>query len=142
MNAKEYLEKVGIMEKQFDSMLENYEALKSVAESTITKLSGMPHAGDNYRKIENFAVKLVCLEEKIQAEAQKLFDIKNEALYYISLLEDPAERSILRKHYILGNSYRKIACESNYARAYVYDKKDDALENLSKILNEKIPNKN
>ena len=134
MNAKEFLRQIEVLDKKIDSMIGNYETLKSIAESTTTKLSGMPHGGGERRKMENLVVKMACLEENIQAEVEKLSNMQSQATEYISMLEDFFERTLLIKRYINKCSWKIIACELNCSRTYIYKKHLSALENLDDIL--------
>ena len=137
MNAKEYFEQIYCLERHLDDSIESYETIKSIAESTTAKLSGMPGGGGENRKQENLIVKMVCLEEQIHADVQRLEELKTQAIDCIYMLEDPMQRKVIEKRYLKNCSWNKIICELNSSRSYAFAKGAAGLKNLDKIMENK-----
>lgn len=78
--------------------------------------------------------------EKLDAQARKvneawdtLISMRDEAEALINLEEDMQRRCVLWRYYILGESWERIASETNFTLRYVYILHVQALQDLEKL---------
>ncbi|QGT99521.1 hypothetical protein SYNTR_0928 [Candidatus Syntrophocurvum alkaliphilum] len=136
MKAKEYLSQGIWLDQIIDSKLEQLESLKSLATKvtatfTHTKVSG----GNDVRSpAENAIVKVIDLENEINADIDRLVDLKREILETINKVNDLNYRLLLEMRYISGKSWEEISADLGYERSWVFRVHGKAL----KVIEQKL----
>jgi hypothetical protein len=72
MTAKEYLSQVGKIQTRIKCLSEQVQFMREAAENVTSVISDMPRSPNrNTSRLENSVVRIVDLEEKLQAELDK-----------------------------------------------------------------------
>lgn len=113
MTAKEYLRQAYRLDHRIDSDIAEMERLREMACSV-----GSPgfeeHHNPNRPTEAPFVralEKVWCMEEKINAEIDRLVDLKAQIRGVIEAVSDPNERMVLRYRYIHNMTWERIGDE-------------------------------
>ena len=130
-SAQNFLEQSWRLNEEIDCKIEQLDVLNALAGKTTGTLSGMPHAaGHEGSKLEDIIVKIVDLQEEINADIDRLVDLKTEIIQVINSVPDEDCRCVLEKHFLQGKSYSVIGLEMKYDKDYVYKKIKKALKKI------------
>lgn len=132
MTAKEYLNQVFRKNKSIDADLLEVQQLRSLAES----IGAIDYAKDRVQStptnaLENSIVKLMTLEEKINAEIDEYVDLKEEIRCKINQLSNDKEQALLKMRYISLLTWEKIAVELDISIRYTYTLHGQALQSFT-----------
>jgi DNA-directed RNA polymerase specialized sigma subunit len=134
MTAKEYREQSWSLDDEIKCKIEQLDVLNTLAKKTTTTLSGMPHAaGHEGSKLEDIIVKIVGLQEEINADIDRLVDLKKEIGQKIALIANPDLRLLLEERYLCKRTWSKISAEMNVANSHVYRLHGAALKAFEEI---------
>jgi len=129
MTAKQYLSQIRPLKIRIATMAEQLELLRAAAECVTPVYSGMPKSSTrNFQKNENVMIRVLEMEEKMQAVFNQLAEI-NEA---IASMNDPMLHSLLVKRYVRGERWEQIAADLFVSLRYVYILHDTALAEIEK----------
>ena len=121
------------LNEEIDCKIEQLDVLNTLAVKTTSTLAGMPHApGHGGSKLENIIVKIVDLQEEINADIDRLVDLKKEIMRLIALVEDKDQRLILEKRYLCGEPWTKIAVVLNVTNRRLYYLHELAIAEIQK----------
>ncbi len=110
MNAKEYLSQIRFIDRLVDSKLEQLERWKSIATKATATLSDMPRSDSpDLQSLETTVVKMVDMEREINADIDRLVDLKREANTVLQCVECPQYRMLLELRYFSGYTWEQIA---------------------------------
>ena len=133
-SAKDFLEQSWRLNEEIDCKIEQLDVLNALAGKTTSTLSGMPHApGHEGSKLEDIIVKIVDLQEEINADIDRLVDLKKEMMRMIALVEDKDQRLILELRYLCWKPWDEIEVRMNLSKSGVYYLKINALKSFEKI---------
>lgn len=135
MNAKEYLSQTFIINKRINSKLQQVEALRRLAlkvnstfeEDKVTKTR-------KQSPMEDAIVKIIDLENEINADIDELIDIKRKIAREISLLSDENYRMILELRYVALMKWEEISVATGYDLRWVYRIHRKAIKEFEKPL--------
>ena len=88
---------------------------------------------NNADTITDTMLKIVDLEEKINADIDKLVEMKGLARDKIERMENDVEKVILYKRYFNNESFENIAVECGYSWRHIHRLHGEALKNFDKI---------
>ncbi|MEW6855959.1 hypothetical protein DIX90_09570 [Streptococcus iniae] len=91
-------------------------------------------------RTENKIVDTLGMKDNILDQIQVLIVDRNKLIEYISMADDPEERSILHSWYVLGKSWGEIADQFEISQSKIFNKKRQAIQNACKKINEKTLN--
>ena len=116
----------------FISVLEELARLKelSVSVSAPVISERVQSSRLNDAPFVRFFLKIRDLEEKIDAEIDRLVDLKAEIRNVIDRVKDPDEQMVLRYRYINGMSWEQISNELSADRTTVYRWHNMALQHV------------
>ena len=101
MNAKEYLSQVMYIDQRINSKLEQVTRLRENVTNCTATLSDMPRPDSpNKQRMEETICKIVDLEHEINADIDRLVDLKAEARKAINAVTDPDQQLILELRYL------------------------------------------
>ena len=110
MTAKEYLKQAYLLDHRINADIAEMERLRKMAYSI--RASGTePHYGTTHMAEAPFTrtlEKLWAMEEQINAEIDKLVDLKAQIMSVISSLNDPDERMVLQYRYVENMTWEQI----------------------------------
>ena len=135
MTAKEYLGQAYRLNEQINCKIEQLSCLNDLATKATSTLTGMPHnPNKGGSSLENTITKIIDLQEEINADIDRLVDLKAEMMARIKSVEDVDQRFILEKRYLCWASWAEIAVEMNISMRWLYRQHDQALEEIEKNL--------
>lgn len=113
------------------------EEIMTLATKVTTNLSPEPGGGgDSSRKVENWAMKLSELDEKIDEQINIFSDVADEVMTLISLMPECTEKGIIYDRYITGLTFDKLARKNGYSESHTFLLHRRGIETLAKILAE------
>ena len=131
MNAKEYLSQVMYIDRRIDSKLEQVMSLREAATKATATLSDMPRPDSpNIRSMEDTIVKIIDLENEINADIDQLVDLKRDIVTIIKAVENPEYQTLLELRYLCFKTWEQIAVEMNYSIQHIYRLRDKALTQI------------
>ena len=134
--AKKYLQQVELCDRRINNKLEDLARLREQATSVTANLSavGGGFGGGHGDKVGTNAVKIVDLNNEINADIDKCVDIKREVMEIIDKVDDPDYYDILHKRYIHFKTWEQIAEEMHADVRTITKKHGPALQAVAEIL--------
>lgn len=95
----------------YQHMLEDeIEVLRSDAERVTTCMSGMPgRGGPNVDRLPRAVERIEKAQKKLAQQLDSCLETRMEVMHSIMALGDTAEQEVLRRRYVMGQSYTDIA---------------------------------
>lgn len=137
MKAKEYLLQVKKLDRMINNKLIEIEMWKSIASGTSAKADGeRVQSSSNQQKMEDAICKYISIESELDADIDRLVNIKMEVISTIEQLKVD-EYDVLHKEYIQYKELDEIAEDMEKTYSWVTTIKGKALKNLQDILDER-----
>ena len=131
MNAKEYLSQAMYIDQRINSKLEQVTRLRENVTNCTATLSDMPKPDSpNKQRMEETICKIVDLEREINADIDRLVDLKAEARKAINAVSDPVQQLILELRYLCYKPWREIMEELGLSETSIYRIHGEALKNF------------
>jgi len=131
MTAKEYLGQAYRLDQRINSKLEQVMSLRDLTTKATATMSDMPGGGSrNVFKMQDIIGKIVDLENEINADIDRLVDLKREMVVAIKAVADPECQTLLELRYLCFKSWEQIAVAMGYGVRHVYKLHNTALENF------------
>ena len=131
MTAKEYLSQVGKIQNRIKCLSEQVQFMRDAAECVSSVISDMPRSPNrNISRMENSVIRIVDLEDRLQAE----FDLLTEINQTISSLPDPTEQGVLIKRYLNHLRWDEIASDLDVSNRRALQIHQSALDSVDAIL--------
>ena len=110
MKAKEYLSQVFLLNKRIDSKLAQLSVLKDIATKTTSVLGGdvVSHTR-NVHGGEDVIIKIIDMENGINADIDHLVDLKHEVSQAIGMISSLPCQLVLEYRYLCSQSWEEIA---------------------------------
>ena len=132
MNAKEYLSQAFHIDQRIDSKLAQVMRLRESATKCTQTISDMPRASSpNLQTLESTICKIVDLENEINADIDKLVDLKAEARRVINEVSDPDQQLILELRYLCYKPWAEIMEALGYSEPTIYRLHGEALKKIT-----------
>lgn len=129
MTAKAYLMEINIERRRLDDMAERIERNRTQAERLSQQLTGMPHGGSGATPDEMW-LRIVDESRELDAARAQLRLREEEAEKIIAMLNDAKYERVLRRRYLLGHAWPKIAREMHYTIDGIFTLHGRALQRL------------
>lgn len=131
MTTKEYLGQAYRIEQRINCKPEQVASLHDLAEKATSTLSDMPHSPNrNIHSMENVIVKLMDMENEINAEIQELIKIKEDIKATIKAVDDKECAMLLELRYICQKPWEDIADIMCYSVGYLHELNRKALKKI------------
>lgn len=131
MTAKEYLGQAYRIDQRINSKLEQVTSLRNLATKATSTLSDIPPSGTpNVHRMEDVIVKIVDMENEVNADIDKLIDLKQEIMRTINAVENPEYHTLLELRYLCFKSWEEISVKMGYTRRHLYRMRDAALQKI------------
>lgn len=132
-----YDEKIRWLRRYRDSLRhqlvleQEVEALRSEAVRVTPLLSGMPGAGGDGGKLPRDVERIDEARGKLQQQIRDCLTVYAEIVDAINHVSNPLDRDILRRRYILGQKWERIAVDipMDYSNVHRHHRK--AIENIA-----------
>lgn len=114
MTAKEFLNQAYRIDQRINSKLEQVATLRELATKTSVTLSDMPgNPNEGESRVEKTVVKIIGMEEEINADIDRLVTLKQQIMEAISQVEPVECRMLLELRYLCFRTWEDIAGELN-----------------------------
>lgn len=135
MNAKEYLSQAVWLDRMIDSKLEQLEMLKSLAMKVTSSFTKEKISGGNIEKskMESTMVKVIDLEHEINADIDRLVNLKKDIQDTINKMDDINQQLLLELRYLGGKGWDEIAASMGYDPRTVYRIHGKALKEFERM---------
>jgi hypothetical protein len=134
LTAKQYLQQAFRIDQRINSKLEQVQSLRELAEKASSTISDTPRpATPNIHRMEDLIVKMLDLESEINAEAERLVDLKREIVKVVDRVESPELRTLLEMRYLCFKTWEQISVEMNYDIRWVHRLHNRALDEVDRI---------
>ena len=120
MTAKEYLSQAAVLDSEINRKIDRLGDLEALVTKTTSVLRAMPGGGRDDRTFENRMEKYLMLRDEVNADIDRLIDLKREIQSVIDRLDSEDERTVLEEHFLRGKKYEEIAAEKGYHWNSVY----------------------
>lgn len=115
MEAKEYLKSIKRMDTIIDGMIKERDQLRGMRYKITQVLNPVKVSGGGTNEgFTGASNRLLDLEKEINTEIDRFADLKREAGEMLKQLEDPKHYEVLHRHYILYESFERIAADMSY----------------------------
>jgi RinA family phage transcriptional activator len=126
-----YLKRYITLDREIDRKLEEVARLRSKLTRVTEVYSTEPRGGGTiYGKTEEILAKIVDLEREIDADIDRLIEVRDSIKSIIEAVEDDRERLLLQYRYLDGKTFEWIAAEMNYSWRQIHRLHSRALTNL------------
>ena len=135
MNVKEYLSQAMWLDQTINSKIKHVESLRSLAMKVTTDTSRERVSGGPIDRspMEKTIVKIVDLENEINAEIDRLVDLKTDILKSINRLKDPVCQLLLELRYVQGQSWEDVALALGYSERTIFSIHGRALKKFEDV---------
>lgn len=131
MTTKEYLAQAYRIDQRINSKLEQIVSLRELATKATSTLSDTPPSGSrNVHSMEGIIVKMMELENEINADIDVLVDLKKEIMSIIKKINNPEQQTLLELRYLCFKTWEQIAVDMGYSIQNAYKVHDRALGNI------------
>ena len=135
MTAKEYLSQAYWLDRRINSKLEQLSSLNDMAtRSTSVMSDDVVSRTRNVHAMEDVIAKIVDMKAEVNAEIDRLVDLKRDMTRLIKLVKNPQYQLILEMRYLTYKSWREIAEALELDDRYVYKLHGLALREFEKYL--------
>lgn len=130
-NAVEFLSQARHIDVRINNKLEELSSLKALAEKvTVTYRKDMVDGSRDVHKREGIICKIVDLQAAINADIDRLIDLRIAMHERIESLPDAEGRNVLEMRYIKLMKWNEIAAAMGYSLRRVHDFHDRAVQAL------------
>ena len=131
MTAKQYLKQARYLDERINTKITQVSSLHDLAAKATSTLSDMPGSPTrNTHRMEDIIIKILMLENEINADIDHLIDLKDEILSVIKAVDDEECRLLLEKRYLNFEQWEDIAAEMCTGVKNIYRLHDKALKML------------
>ncbi|NDO45986.1 hypothetical protein [Clostridium sp. MD294] len=121
MKAKQYLQQLQKLDSMIEQKLQELYELKKLQgiraiDYTKQKVQCSRQCGADF---ETILIKIIDMENEINAEIDRFIDSKHGIINQIQLLENEKYMQVLYKRYVEYKRLEMVACEMNYTFQYV-----------------------
>lgn len=134
MTKKEYLAQAYRIDQRINSKLEQIVSLRELATKATSTLSDTPPSGTrNVHSMEGIIVKMVELENEINADIDVLIDLKKEIMSCIKSINNPEQQTLLELRYLCFKTWEQIAVDMGYSLQHIFRIHDKALKEINAL---------
>ena len=138
MNAFDYLSQAYMLEQRIQTKLQHVSSLRSLAQ-TVSSFTGnepVVHTR-NVTQLEDTVIKIMEQEQELNAEIDRLVDLKREIMDVLDEVKDMNFRLILEKRYLCVESWPKIGEDMGHSDRWAQLKHQAALRVVQQILDKR-----
>ena len=135
MNALEFLQQAYMLEQRIETKLQEISSLRALAETMRSFAGNEPVCRSrNVTALEDSVIKIMEQEEELNAEIDRLVDLKREIGDVLSEVKDLNFRLILEKRHLCFESWPRIGEEMGHTERWAQIKHRAALRVVQQIL--------
>ena len=135
MTAKEYLSQAYRIDQRINAKLEQLENLRALSRKTTVSYGSEPVSHTrNVTSMEDTIVRLIDLENEINADIDRLVDLKREIYDVLRHVQDPELQLLLELRYLCFKNWSEISVALDLDDRYVFKIHGRALGELARII--------
>ena len=135
LTAKEFLGRAYRLDKRIDCKIQQVASLNELATKATGTLTGMPRSpSPSPSRMEDVIAKIVDMQEKINADIDRLVDTKAEITEVIRSVENDDYRNLLELRYLCFKEWEQLAEEMHFSLRWTYTMHGRALAAVDRIL--------
>lgn len=132
MTAKAYLAQAYRVDQRINSKLEQLSSLRELSTKATATFSDVPPSGTrNVHRMEDVICKIILLEEEINAEIDRLVDLKRDICTIIGEVRNTECQTLLELRYLCFKTWEQIAVLMNYSTKYLFELHARALRSIT-----------
>jgi DNA-directed RNA polymerase specialized sigma subunit len=132
MTLKEYLSQAIKLDRVIDSAILQIEEWKQFSVKSRSFLgTGSNSSYNNSSSVERTVMKIARAEERLNKDIDRYVDLQDDIQNLILTLENHEERALLERHYLLGQTWDKVAEECFVSLRTVHYIHNRALKKLA-----------
>jgi RinA family phage transcriptional activator len=126
-----YLKRYINLDREIERKLEEVARLRSKLARVTEVFTAEPKGGGSiYGKTGEILAKIVDLEKEIDADVDRLIEVRDSIKSIIEAVEDDRERLLLQYRYLDGRTFEEIAVQMHYSWRQIHRLHSRALTNL------------
>lgn len=133
MNAKKYLYQYRNIDDNINDLLEEVAHWRALSTKT-TPPERFEDNGTHSDRVGTAAARIADLEKAINAEVDRLVDVRNEIIGTISEIENTRYRTLIVRYYILRKSWEQVSESFGVSNRTIYYWHINALKIVERIL--------
>ena len=138
MTALEFLSQAYMLDQQIQTKMHQLSSLRSLSESMHSFRASEPVSHTkNVTMLEDAVIKIMEAEQELNAEIDRLVDLKQEIRDVIAEVQDLTLRLILEKRHLLFQSWKEIAIDLEISSRWAKDRHKEALKVVERVLEER-----
>ena len=135
MTALEFLSQAYMLDQQIQTKMHQLSSLRSLSESMHSFRASEPVSHTkNVTMLEDAVIKIMEAEQELNAEIDRLVDLKQEIRGVIAEVQDLTLRLILEKRHLCFEPWLRIGCEMGHTERWAQLKHRQALVVVQGIL--------
>ncbi len=133
--AKTYLSQAYRIDSRINSKIEQVAPLRDLATKATSTLRDMPRSSSpNLNRMEDVILKIITLEQEINADIDALVDLKQDIMHLIKRVQNPEYQAMLELRYLCFKAWEQIAVDMNYSIHHLYKLHNVALDVCDRLL--------
>lgn len=121
MTAKEYLSQAYRLDQRINSKLEQLSSLNDLATKATATMTGMPrNPSPSPSRTADVVCKIIDLQNKINADIDRLVDLKGDMVKLIKAVDNTEQQTILELRYLCFKTWEQIAVDMGYSIHHLY----------------------
>lgn len=134
MRAKDFLQRVGKIDRLILNKTDEIERWRTMAESTTAPISGdRVQSSSDQQKMANAVINMVTIEDELTAEIDQLKQARRDVIAVIEKL-NANQYDIMHKIYIQGMTFQQVADLKGRTRGAISNMHRKAIKNVQAIL--------
>ena len=133
MTAKEYLRQLKTLDNLINAKLLEKERIRALS-TKVTSNLGERVQGGGSGGIENIIIKITELEAQINADIDRLVDLKAEASQIIDSLPEDRHKTVLYMYYVSNLTFEQIAENTGLSYRWIHKLRGRALKEFEKYM--------
>ena len=135
MTAKEYLSQAYWLDRRMNSKLEQLSSLNDIAtRSTSVMSDDVVSRTRNVHAMEDVIAKIVDMKAEVNAEIDRLVDLKRDIRELIAQIRKPEYRTLLELRYLGFRTWDAIAEEMGFEPRTIYRFHSNALRVVERLM--------
>ena len=135
MTAKEYLSQAYWLDRRINSKLEQLSSLNDIAtRSTSVMSDDVVSRTRNVHAMEDVIAKIVDMKAEVNAEIDRLVDLKRDIRELIAQIRKPEYRTLLELRYLGFRTWDAIAEEMGFEPRTIYRFHSNALRVVERLM--------
>ncbi len=119
MTKKEWLGRYRNLQGDIERTEAEIQRWRARAQSVTQHITDMPKGGQNRNQLEDAVCAIDELEQELSGQILESIAVRKEIAAAIEAVRNPVYRELLKRRYIDGDKWERIAVEMNYCYRHV-----------------------